>query len=135
MFHQFSDLVAQASAWAYVVLLVFALLDAVLPVVPSEAAAITAGVLAGAGELSLSLVIGCAATGAFLGDNGGYLLGRRLGGYVRRRFFAGDTGRRRFRWAERQLALRGAELIVVGRFIPGGRTAVALTAGSTRYRW
>ena len=27
------------------------------------------------------------------------------------------------------------ELIIIGRFIPGGRTAVALTAGTTHFTW
>jgi membrane-associated protein len=30
---------------------------------------------------------------------------------------------------------RGGELITVARFIPGGRTAVTLTAGLTRFGW
>jgi membrane-associated protein len=36
-------------------------------------------------------------------------------------------------WAERRLG--GGELIAVGRFIPGGRTAVTLTAGSLHFPW
>jgi membrane protein DedA with SNARE-associated domain len=38
-------------------------------------------------------------------------------------------------WADKQLRERGGELIVIGRFIPGGRTAVALSAGTLGYRW
>lgn len=135
MFDQFTHLVADASTWAYVVLLVFALLDAVFPVVPSETAVITAGVVAAGGDLFLPLVLGCAAAGAFAGDNVGYLIGHRYGAWAQRRFFAGDKGTRRVAWARRQLAVRGAELIVVGRFVPGGRTAVTVTAGTTRYPW
>ncbi len=36
---------------------------------------------------------------------------------------------------ERQLTQRGGELIVVARFIPGGRTAVTLGAGTLAYPW
>jgi membrane-associated protein len=36
-------------------------------------------------------------------------------------------------WAERSLARYGTQLIVVCRFIPGGRTAVTLTCGLTGY--
>ena len=36
-------------------------------------------------------------------------------------------------WAERSLARWGMQLIVVCRFIPGGRTAVTLTCGLTGY--
>src|SRR5581483_11737798 len=34
-----------------------------------------------------------------------------------------------------QLRQRGGQLIVVGRFIPGGRTVVTLSAGVLRFRW
>ena len=50
-------------------------------------------------------------------------------------FFHGPRGQRQIAWAERQMRERSGELIIVGRFIPGGRTAVALTAGSLRYPW
>jgi len=135
MFDQFSDAVAQASTWAYVVLVLFAFFDAILPIVPSETAVITAGVLASGGDLILALVIGCAAVGAFLGDNAVYFLGRRFGDRARRRFLTGRRGAAAYGWAERQLAARGGELIVVARFIPGGRTAVALSAGATGFAW
>lgn len=135
MFGQFTHLVADASGWAYAVLAVFAMLDAVLPLVPSETVVITAGVVAAGGDLVLPLVVGCAAAGAFAGDNGGYLLGQRYGAGAQRRLFAGEKGTRRFAAAGRQLSLRGGELILVGRFIPGGRTAVTLAAGATHYPW
>jgi membrane-associated protein len=135
MFDQFTHIVAQASAWAYVIVLLFAVIDAVLPVVPSETAVITAGVVAAAGDLSLPLVIVAAAAGAFLGDNLGYGLGRRYGNRAKDRFFHGNKAVRRIDWAKRQLEQRGGELIAVARFIPGGRTAVTVTAGLTQFPW
>src|SRR5258708_33761865 len=45
--------------------------------VPGETSLIVAGALAGPGQLSLPLVIAVAAGGAVLGDNTGFLLGRR----------------------------------------------------------
>lgn len=135
MYAQFTHLVADASGWAYLVIGVFALLDALIPVVPSEATVITAGVVAAAGHLDLPVVIAVAAVGAFLGDNAGYFLGRQFGNRVIARFFSGDKGRARIRWAELQLRQRGGQLIILGRFIPGGRTVVSLTAGSTGLQW
>ena len=134
-FGQFTDLVANASSWAYLILLLFAYLDALVPIVPSEASVITAGVVASSGDLSLPLVIVIAAAGACLGDNTGYLLGRRFGERITKRFFSGEKATRRVEWAERQIRERGGQLILVGRFIPGGRTLVALTAGTARYAW
>jgi membrane protein DedA with SNARE-associated domain len=127
--------VSQASGWAYAIVFVFALFDAIVPLVPSETAVITAGVVAGAGDLSLPLVIAVAAAGAFCGDNTAYLIGRRFGQRATDRFFSGERSRKRIQWANRQLEMRGGELIVVGRFIPGGRTAVTLTAGTLHYPW
>lgn len=135
MFNDFTHLVAEASGWAYAVVFVFAYLDALLPVVPSETAVITAGVVAAQGELSLLLIIVAAAAGAVAGDNSAYGLGHRFGRYATARYFRGEKGRKTMRWAEHQLAERGGELILVARFIPGGRIAVTVIAGTTRYPW
>jgi membrane-associated protein len=135
MFHHFTHLVADASGWAYAIVFALALLDALLPVVPSETAVITAGVVAAAGDLSLLLVIPAAAAGAFAGDNTAYLIGRRFGSRVTERFSSGEKAQRRIEWAQEQLRERGGQLIAVGRFIPGGRTAVTLSAGTLRFPW
>ena len=52
-----------------------------------------------------------------------------------RRFFGGEKAKSRIAWAEHQLQVRAAQLIILGRFIPGGRTAVALSAGLTHFPW
>ena len=135
MFHEFTQLVADASGWAYLILFLFAFLDALVPIVPSETAVITAGVVAASGDLSLGLIIPAAAAGAFLGDNTAYLIGRRFGGRATERFFSGEKAQQRLGWAEEQLRERGGELIVIARFIPGGRTAVTLSAGTLHYPW
>lgn len=135
MFTHFTELVSSASGWAYAIVFVLALLDAFLPVVPSETVVITAGVVAAGGDLSLPLVIAAGAVGAFAGDNISYLIGREFGRGVVERFFGGPKGRRRIEWAQRQLRARGVQLILVGRFVPGGRTAVTLSAGLIRFGW
>ena len=135
MFDQLTQLVSDASGWAYAIIFLLALLDALVPVVPSESSVITAGVLASSGDLSLPMVVLAAAGGAWAGDNTAYLLGHRFGARIEARFFRGDRGRKQVQWAERQLAERGGELIVIGRFIPGGRTAVTLSAGTLGYPW
>ena len=135
MFNEFTDLVADASGWAYAIIFVVAYLDALIPVVPSETTVITAGVVASAGDLNIMLVIVLAAAGAFLGDNTAYLLGRKFGKRINERFFSGEKARKRVAWAHRQVEERGGELIVIARFIPGGRTAVTLSAGTLEYPW
>lgn len=132
---QLTHLVSEASGWAYAIVFLLAFLDALVPIVPSETSVITAGVVASAGDLSLWLIIPAAAAGAFLGDNTAYLIGRRFGARATERFFSGEKAQKRITWAQEQLTERGGELIVVARFIPGGRTAVTLSAGTLRFPW
>jgi membrane-associated protein len=122
--------------WSYPVVFVVSMLDAFFPLVPSESVVITAGVIASAGDLSLPLVIACASVGAIVGDNISYGLGSWLGERRVKRLFGGDKSRRAFEWAEHQLRVRGFYLIIVARFVPGGRTAVTFSAGYTHaMRW
>ena len=128
MFEQLVDVVSGAW-WSYPLIFSIAMLDAFFPLVPSETVAITGGVLAGSGDLSLPLVIAMASLGAIVGDNISYGLGSWLGEHTVKRVFRGEKSRKGFDWAERQLVERGTYLIVIARFIPGGRTAVTFSAG------
>ena len=124
------------SNWSYVIVFGFAVLDAFFPLVPSESVVITAGVVASAGDMSLPLVIVCASVGAIVGDNISYGLGSWLGERRVKRVFGGEKSRRAFEWAEHQLQVRGFYLIIVARFIPGGRTAVTFSCGYVHaMRW
>jgi membrane-associated protein len=124
-----------ASPWTYAVILGVAALDAVLPLVPSETTVISAGVLAGAGDLQLGLVIAAGAAGAYAGDSSAYLIGRRADERLKRTLFRGDKGARREAWAEGMLERHGGPLIFGARFVPGGRTATTVSAGVLRMRW
>ena len=128
MFESIVDAVS-GSDWSYFVVFAIAMLDAFFPIVPSEATAIAAGVVAGTGGLSVELCILAASLGAFVGDNISFGLGHFLGHRVERRFFKGEKAQKRLHWAQRTLDDRGGYLIVVARFIPGGRTVVTFTAG------
>jgi len=120
---------------SYAIAIVIPALDAILPVLPSETAIITLGVAtAGSADPRVGLLVACSAAGAFLGDNLCYLLGRRFGPQIERRFFRSEKGARRLAWAERSLERYGMPLIVACRFIPGGRTAVTLCCGIVRYQ-
>jgi membrane-associated protein len=123
-----------SSPWTYAFVLGFALVDALVPIFPSETAAIAAGVLAAAGDLELVLVIAAAAGGAFLGDASSYVVGRTAGPSAADRLLRGRRGQAGLAWAGRTLTERGKYVIVVARFVPGGRTAATLTAGLTRMR-
>jgi membrane protein DedA with SNARE-associated domain len=123
-----------SSPASYLIAVLVPALDALIPVLPSEAAVIALGVAtAGSTDPRIAVLVGLAAVGAFLGDNAAYLVGRRFGPAVSRRVFAGERGKRRRDWAQRSLAGYGTRIIVACRFIPGGRTAVTLTCGLIGY--
>jgi membrane-associated protein len=123
------------SIWSYAIAVVVPALDAIFPVLPSETAIIALGVAtAGSTDPRIAVLVACSAIGAFAGDNLCYLLGRRFGPRVERRFFGGEKGARRRAWAERSLERFGMPLIIICRFVPGGRTAVTLCCGLIGYQ-
>ncbi|MFI6742397.1 DedA family protein [Nonomuraea sp. NPDC050451] len=127
MSHAILDLVQQvmSSPWLYAALFGLALLDGFFPIVPAETSVITAAVFAASGETNLALVIVVAALGAFAGDHISYLIGNKSAGRLREK--------KAFVWARNALAERGGLVLVVARYIPGGRTATTLTMGAVRY--
>ncbi|MEO8690641.1 MAG: DedA family protein [Solirubrobacteraceae bacterium] len=118
--------------------LLFALIfgeSAGLPL-PGETALLTAGVLAGAGHLSLPVVVGIAIAAAVTGDTLGYWLGRHggravlihRGPFAAFRAYALERGERFF---ERH----GAKTVFLGRFVPGVRVVAAVLAGAGAMPW
>ena len=121
-------------ALSYLIALVIPALDAVLPVLPSESAVVALGVAtAGSTDPRIALLVACAALGAWAGDNLSYEIGRRFGPWAERRFFASGKGRERRDWAQQSLDRFGMQVIIVCRFIPGGRTAITLSCGLVGY--
>ena len=59
--------------------------------------------------------------------------GDRFGPFAERRFFSTGKGAQRRAWAERSLRRFGVPLIILCRFIPGGRTAITLSCGLIGY--
>jgi membrane protein DedA with SNARE-associated domain len=131
VFDQFRDWVS-GRWWSYLAIFAVSAIDAFFPLVPSETVVITAGNLASTGDLVLPLVILSAAAGAVVGDNISYFIGKWAGERTVRRLFRSEKAHRGFDWAEEQLERRGFYIIVIARFIPGGRTAVTFTSGYTQ---
>ena len=132
MIHSAFDLLSRPPE-AYFIVWALALGDSVVPILPSEAALITAGLLCVVGDLSLGWVILAGALGAFCGDAIAYALGRFLGRPFQKRFLSGERATRALSWSRGQLDTRGGLLLVVARYVPGGRTAATFTCGLTRY--
>ncbi|HXF97852.1 MAG TPA: DedA family protein [Gaiellaceae bacterium] len=133
-FDRMADYVSGAW-WSYPLIFAVAAVDAFFPLVPSETLVVVGGNLASSGDLSLPLVLLAGAAGAILGDNVSYGIGSLVGERTVKRWFRTEKWHRRLEWAEKTLEERGAYIIVVARFIPGGRTAVTFSAGYVGLPW
>lgn len=121
------------SPWVYLALFGMSLVDSLIPLFPSEAPLIMAGVYAGStGSPNLVGVILAAGTGALIGDHLTFFIGRMLSGRVDA--VPADSRRGRAIAAARtMLDRRGGMALVIARFIPWGRIATTLVLGATRY--
>lgn len=104
--------------------------------VPGETGLITAGILASSGKMSIPLVIAIAAAAAIVGDNIGYLIGRKGGRWALERPGAFERQRREVLLIGEPFFLRhGPKAVFFGRFILGLRVWASWLAGATRMRW
>lgn len=134
MFHSLVS-VASASAWTYLIVLAVCAGDALLPLFPSESVVIASAVLAANGDLNIGLVVLAATLGALLGDNAAYGVGRSGLRRLVTRFLRSEKSKHRLDWARTQLRDHGPSIIIVARFIPGGRTATTYVAGTLEMTW
>ncbi|OBK93460.1 alkaline phosphatase [Mycobacterium asiaticum] len=103
---------------------------------PGQIILIAAGIYAGAGELSLALVLIAGLLAAVCGDNSGYAIGRfggralvlRFGRYV-------FLTEKRLAATERFFGRRGVFVVLIGRFVDGLRQASGIVCGLARMRW
>ncbi|MEV6490937.1 DedA family protein [Actinoplanes sp. NPDC051633] len=114
-----------SSPWLYVIVFVAVAIDGFLPVMPSETVVIGLGALSSSGSPNLVALAAAVVAGGVAGDRVSYLFGRRAGG----RFGKGKLAVAKER-AERALLRYGGGAVLVGRFLPYGRTATTMTAGS-----
>jgi len=124
------------SQWFYAIIVAIALLDSIIPIVPSETAVILGGIAAAQHHLNIWVVIGTGALGAVMGDNLAYSIGKRFSERIQRWYNKKPKRARKLAWATNQLRTRGGSLLLTARFIPGGRTIITLTSGITNQkRW
>jgi membrane-associated protein len=134
MFDSLANAVS-GSPWTYLLIVAVCTFDALLPLLPSETVVVTAAVLASHGRLNIGLVVVSAAAGALLGDNSAYWVGRSGLRRLADRTMRSEKNQRRLEWARDQLRRRGGWIIVVARFIPGGRSVTTYVAGTLEMPW
>jgi len=118
---------------SYGYLAVFALVfveDFGVPV-PGETILIAAAVYAGAGRLNIIVAFLLGLVAAVLGDNLGYVIGRKAGRAAVLRWGRHE----RLDTAEGFFARHGGKIVAVARFIAGLRQANGIVAGLTRMHW
>jgi membrane protein DedA with SNARE-associated domain len=103
---------------------------------PGETALIAAAVYASEGHLPIAGVIAVATTGAIIGDNIGYWLGREVGRPLIYRYgWTQRLAERVMPPAERFFERHGGKAVFLARFFGGVRVTGAWMAGITRMAW
>ena len=109
--------------------------NAGLPI-PGETALLAGAALARFGALSLVWVIVTAIGGAILGDNVGFMVGRRVGRtFAERHGWRVGLTPRRLAQFDRFFQRHGARTVFVARFVTGLRVFGAALAGASGLRW
>lgn len=118
------------TTYGYAVLFVLVAAESMGVPLPGEAGLLTAAALAATGQLEIVAVVAVAATGAIIGDNGGYWIGRKGGlPLVRRYGRALRVSDARLDQVHGFFERHGARTVFYGRFIALLRTWAALFAG------
>jgi membrane protein DedA with SNARE-associated domain len=120
----------------YPVLFAFVAAETAGALVPGETSLIVAAALASQGRLSLPLVIAVAAVAAIVGDNVGYVIGRKGLRRLIDRPGRWAAGRRRLvENGERFFERHGSAAVFFGRWLPGTRVVISWLAGADRMPW
>lgn len=113
--------------------LVVLFLVAVVPLAPTEAVLIGAGVLAASGEVPLYLVVAVAAAGCLASDMINFTMGRRMGMRALDKVNKNVKARAMVVWTADQLASKGETILIAARFLPAGGIVGALLAGALKW--
>lgn len=132
-----SQLVNLISTHGYWIVAAVVALESMGIPAPGETALVTAAIFAGTTHrLNIAFVIMAAAIGAIVGDNIGYLLGRRFG-YTLLLRYRGVVGidERRIKLGQFLFARHGGKVVFFGRFVAVLRALAALLAGINCMDW
>nr|BFE64920.1 VTT domain-containing protein [Dactylosporangium thailandense] len=121
------------AGWAYLVIFVLLVLDCLIPAVPAETSVIAGGALAASGHLHLAVVLLSSITAVFVGDVLMHEVARRGGRRLVERLLRGERSWRAVGWVSRLLDRHGGAIVAGGRFVPLGRTTVALVSGYAQF--
>ena len=96
---------------------------------PGDSLLFTVGVVAGAGQLNIALIIALLSAAAIVGDGAGYYLGRRAGQSVFNRPDSRLFKREHLVKTHKFYEKHGGKTIIIARFVPIIRTFAPFVAG------
>lgn len=102
---------------------------------PGDSLLVTAGVFAGAGHMSLALLLSLVTLCAIGGDQLGYLIGRRMGASLYRRGDSRLFKKRHVEAAHEFYERYGGKTVILARFVPIIRTFCPPVAGAARMKY
>jgi undecaprenyl-diphosphatase len=122
---------AVSGPWLYLVagLLTFAETGTLFFLIPGEIGLLVAGAAAGAGDLSLPVMLVVANVAAILGDATGFAIGRRFGPGLQHSRLGRKLGVENWRRAEQLIQRRKGLIVLLGRWIGFLRAIMPATAG------
>jgi membrane protein DedA with SNARE-associated domain len=99
---------------------------------PEDITLVAGGVIAGLGYANVHAMFALAMFGVLLGDAGIFLLGHNYGARILQwRFVARVLTPSRYAMVQEKFARYGNRMLFFARFLPGMRTTIYLTAGTT----
>lgn len=102
---------------------------------PGDSLLVTAGVLAGAGQLTLAWLLVPVSLCAIAGDQLGYFIGRKAGKNLYRREDSRFFKKRHLERAHEFYERRGPAAIIIARFVPIVRTFCPPVAGAAQMKY
>ncbi|MEA2147262.1 MAG: hypothetical protein QOG59_2849 [Solirubrobacteraceae bacterium] len=131
-----NSLAPYLSDYGYLAVAAVVTIESFGPPLPGETIIIAASIYAGAGTLNIWVVAIVAFAAAVVGDNIGFLIGRKGGRALIERYgkYIGAS-EERFGKAEAYFLRNGRWIIVVARFIEGLRQLNGIIAGTSGMRW
>jgi membrane protein DedA with SNARE-associated domain len=124
-----------ASPATYAIVFGIVAIDSLFPFAQAEAVVITASVLAAQGDIVIWLLVPLVALAGFTGDNAAYLVGRNVGCRIVDRVSRNEARKKRLEQAQAGIRNHGRLVVLVGRFLPVGRTLTTLAAGTLEMPW
>lgn len=130
--HLLEPLIGVFAQNGYAAVLIALLLSGVGVPLPEDISLVAGGVIAGLGYANVHVMFAVGMIGVLLGDSSMFLLGHHYGDRVLRlRLFRWLLPPKRYAKVQRKFERYGTRAMFVARFLPGMRSAIFFTAGTT----